>query len=331
MTHIAILPGDGVGPEVTSAGAQALEVLAPDLEHRYADIGLGAWERSGDALPPETLELVRSSRATLLGAVTTPPLVPGYRSPILGLRRSLDLWANIRPARSLPCASSRSGVDLIVVRENTEGLYSGVERREADTATTERVITRAASERILRRGFEIARDRGQRLTVVHKANVLRQTCGLFMEVAASVSEEFPEVAWEDCLVDSCATALVRTPESFGVLCTTNLFGDILSDLAAGLVGGLGVTASANLGSQYAVFEPVHGSAPDLAGTGQANPTATLLAVAMLLEHLGRRLEAIRLSAAVEATVASGDTTADLGGSLGTDEFTRGVLARLIGA
>lgn len=331
MTRLALLEGDGVGPEVVGCAARVLAALVPDVGLVHGAIGLGAWERGGEPLPRATVELVASCDAALLGAVTTPPRVEGYRSPVLGLRRRLGLWANLRPARSIPCPASRPDVDLVVVRENTEGLYSGRERREdgGDTAVTERVITRAASERILRRAFELARARPRRhVTVVHKANVLRETCGLFLEAADTVSADFPDVGRDDALVDSCATRLVLEPSAFDVICTTNLFGDVLSDLTAGLVGGLGVAASANVGDAAAVFEPVHGSAPDIAGRGIANPVATLRAAAAMLDHVGRREEGARLAAAVESAIEAGETTADLGGRLGTDEVGEAVLRRL---
>jgi homoisocitrate dehydrogenase len=241
------------------------------------------------------------------------------------------LYANLRPNRSIPHSSSRPGIDMLIVRENTEGLYSGIERLEDDgnRAITERVITRKGSERITRKAFDMARQSGRKsVHVVHKANVLRQTCGLFRSVALEVAQEYPDISMQEMLVDTCAMELVRAPEQFEVIVTTNLFGDILSDEACMFVGGLGVAASGNIGLDAAVFEPVHGSAPVLAGTGLANPTATFLASAMMLEHLGEAEQALRLRRTVEGCIAQGQVTADLGGSLTTNEMTQRVIERL---
>ena len=215
--RIAMLPGDGIGPEILAAADELLRVLAPEAELAYGAVGLGAWSETGSSLPAETLELVSSADATLLGAVTTPPGVPGYRSPVLELRQGLELYANLRPARSIPHPASRPGIDLLLVRENTEGLYAGRESRSADggTAVTERVITRRGSERVLRLAFERARTMGRsKVTVVHKANVLRETCGLFLEVAREVAGDYPDLEVEDVLVDTCVMRLIRAPESF---------------------------------------------------------------------------------------------------------------------
>ncbi len=329
--HILLLPGDGIGPEVIQAAEQVLRTLSPTLEFTQAEIGLGAYERLGTPLPEATLEAIRSADATLFGAVTTPAHLPGYFSPVVKMRQALDLYANLRPIRSLPHAASRPGIDFVLVRENTEGLYSGIERLEENgqRAVTERVITRRGSERILRTAFNLARQHGrQRIHLVHKANVLRQTCGLFRQVALEIASEYPEIALVEMLVDTCAMELIRAPEQFQMIVTTNLFGDILSDEAAMLVGGLGVAASANLGDQTAVFEPVHGSAPALAGTGRANPTASFFAAAMMLEYLGEAHLARQLRTAVEDCIANGQVTPDLGGSLSTLEMTEAVLKRL---
>lgn len=329
--HITLLPGDGIGPEVIAAAETVLRALPLDWTFTRAEIGLGAYERLGTPLPESTLEAIRRSDAALFGAVTTPPNLPGYFSPVVRMRQTLDLYANLRPNRSLPHPSSRQGVDLVIVRENTEGLYSGIERVEDDgnRAITERVITRRGSERIVRKAFELARQTGRtRVHLVHKANVLRQTCGLFRRVALEVAAEYPEIELAEMLVDTCAMELIRAPEQFQVIVTTNLFGDILSDAACMLVGGLGVAASGNIGAQAAVFEPVHGSAPSLAGTGKANPTAAFFAAAMMLEHLGEAEAAARLRNAVEACIAAGQTTPDLGGMLTTSEMTQAVITRM---
>jgi isocitrate/isopropylmalate dehydrogenase len=247
------------------------------------------------------------------------------------MRQELELYANLRPCRSFPHPSSRPGIDLLIVRENTEGLYAGSERLEAEgeRAITERVITRRGSERIIRKAFEIARQNGQRkVTVVHKANVLRQTCGLFRQVALEIAPDYPEIEMSEMLVDTCAMELIRAPEQFEVIVTTNLFGDILSDEAAMLVGGLGVAYSGNMGDQAVVFEPVHGSAPNLVGTDTANPAATILAAAMMLDHLGESDHAERVRAAVSTAIAAGQVTPDMGGSLSTQEMTDQIIEKI---
>jgi homoisocitrate dehydrogenase len=316
---------------VIDSTVQVLNALPVDLEFVPADIGFAAYERLGTPLPDATLDLIRASDAALFGAVTTPPNIPDYFSPVVRMRQSLDLYANLRPTRSIPHASSRPGIDLLIVRENTEGLYSGIEHTDPDgsRAVTERVITRRASDRILRKGFELARATGRStLHVVHKANVLRQTCGLFRQVALDVAPEYPDIELREMLVDTCAMELVRAPEQFEVIVTTNLFGDILSDEACMFVGGLGVAASGNIGPEAAVFEPVHGSAPALAGTGKANPIATILAAAMLLDHLGEAACANQLRSVVEGRIAAGEVTADLGGALSTAQVTGRIVEEL---
>jgi homoisocitrate dehydrogenase len=332
MTYqICLLPGDGIGPEVIACAEQVLNILPLDWEFTSAEIGYAAYQSLGTPLPPSTLTAMRNAQATLFGAVTTPPNIPGYFSPVVRMRQELDLYANLRPCRSINHPSSRPGIDLMIVRENTEGLYSGIERLEDDgnRAITERVITRRGSERIIRKAFDLARQQGRKsVHVVHKANVLRQTCGLFRQVALEVSSAYPDIRLQEMLVDACAMELVRAPEQFEVIVTTNLFGDILSDEACMFVGGLGVAASANIGPESAVFEPVHGSAPNLVGTGMANPTATLLAAALLLDHLGENVHAARLSAAVESCIANGLVTPDLGGTLTTVQMTAEVIWRL---
>jgi len=332
MTHrICLLPGDGIGPEVIDCAEQVLRSLPLNLEFSRADIGFGAYERLGSPLPDSTLIEIQSASAALFGAVTTPPNLPNYFSPVVQMRQSLELYANLRPTRSIPHASSRSNIDFVIVRENTEGLYSGIERIEDDgnRAITERVITRKGSERIIRKAFDLARQANRKsVHVVHKANVLRQTCGLFRSVALEVAQEYPDIAMHEMLVDTCAMELVRAPEQFEIIVTTNLFGDILSDEACMFVGGLGVAASANIGAVAAVFEPVHGSAPMLVGTGKANPIATFLAAAMMLEYLNEKEYGARLRNAVNECIAAEEFTPDLGGSLTTCQVTKRVINRL---
>jgi homoisocitrate dehydrogenase len=323
---ICLIAGDGIGQEVVPAGRQLLEATGLPLAFTTAEAGWGAFQAFGTALPDATLAAVRAADATLFGAVSSPlSPVEGYRSPIVGLRRALDLYANLRPVQSQPIAGSRPGIDMLIVRENSEGLYSGRERATADEAITERVITRRGSARIVRLACELAMQRRGHLTIVHKANVLRATCGLFRTVAFEVAAEFPALQVEEMLVDTAAMRLITDPERFDVLVTTNLFGDILSDEAAALVGGLGLAPSGNIGADAAIFEPVHGSAPDIAGRGIANPLATFGAVALLLAHLGEHDWSRRVAAAIRRTLLDGPLTPDLGG----DGTTAAVTARVL--
>ena len=326
--RICLLPGDGIGPEVIGQAARILLALEMDLTFEQGEIGLGAYQKLGSPLPEETLSKIRAADATLFGAVTTPPNIPGYFSPIIRLRQSLDLYANLRPCQSLPHPASRSGINLVVVRENTEDLYSGIERVEdgGNRAISEMVITRKASEKIIRKAFELAiASSYKKVTVVHKANVLRETCGLFRRVALEIAPHYPDILMEEMLVDTCAMELVRDPGQFEVIVTTNLFGDILSDEASMLVGGLGVAYSGNIGSESAVFEPVHGSAPKLAGLHKANPIATILSAVFMLEYLGEHRPAARLRQAVMETIRLGQVTEDLGGFLSTEQAAESII------
>ena len=328
---ICLLSGDGIGPEVIASARDVLTALPIQWDFMECGIGFGEYQRSGSPLPDSTINEIRHADATLFGAVTTPPNIPNYFSPVVRMRQALGLYANLRPCRSIPHESSKPNIDLVIVRENTEGLYSGIERLEEDgnRAITERVITRKGSERILRKAFDIARQRERKIVhVVHKANVLRQTCGLFRSVALEIAKEYPDITVHEMLVDTCAMELVRAPEQFDVVVTTNLFGDILSDEACMFVGGLGVAASGNIGASAAVFEPVHGSAPPLVGTGKANPIATFLAAAMMLDHVGASGYATSLRAAVESCIADRQVTPDLGGTLTTSEVTERVKVRM---
>jgi homoisocitrate dehydrogenase len=360
MKTICLIEGDGVGTEVIPAAVEVLRALKLDLQFTQADAGWACFQRTGDAIPDATIEAVAQADATLFGAISSPSnKVEGYRSPILTLRKRFDLYANLRPTQSLPGAFSRPNLDLLIVRENTEGLYAGRERREGnDTAITERVITRKASERIVRMAFEQARARAKsqiripfrghnpklqtehvtrntqhatrntRVTIVHKANVLKETDGLFREAALSITKEFSDIPYNELLVDAMAMRLVKDPETFDVIVTTNLFGDILSDEAAGLIGGLGVAPSANIGTSAAVFEPVHGSAPDIAGKGIANPIGAILSAAMMLDYLQLGQAANRVRDAVDATIRAGVLTADLGGQATTSVVVEAVIERV---
>ncbi|CAG0930121.1 homoisocitrate dehydrogenase [Thermoflexales bacterium] len=334
-SKICLINGDGVGQEVIPAAAEVLGALGLGLEFVEAQAGFEYFEQSGNAIPDATLAAVEACGVALFGATSSPStFVKGYRSPILALRKAFDLYANLRPVQSLPGKFSRPRLNLLIVRENTEGLYAGRERLEDDTAIAERVITRAGSTRIVKMAFEQARKRsaisGQpsMVTIVHKANVLKVTDGLFRECALQVAKDYPEIAVREMLVDAMAMRLVRDPENFDVIVTTNLFGDILSDEASALIGGLGVAPSANIGEQAAVFEPVHGSAPDIAGQGVANPIGAILSAAMLLDHRGQGGQADRVRRAVDEIVKQGVLPRDLGGTATTKEVTRAVVTNL---
>jgi len=338
-----------VGKEVIPAAAEILAALGLGLHFVEAQAGFEHFRDTGDAIPDETLADAASASAALFGATSSPSTqVEGYRSPILALRKSLDLYANLRPVFSLPGSFSRTGINLVVVRENTEGLYAGRESRTGDTAIAERVITRAASDRIARAAFRTAQNRIDRngllqafekafdlparpeavVTVVHKANVLKVTDGLFRETCRSAADAYPEIIVKELLVDAAAMRLVRDPENFDVIVTTNLFGDILSDEASALVGGLGVAPSANMGEKTAVFEPVHGSAPDIAGKGIANPLGAVLSAVMLLEYIQQPEAAVRLARAVRLTLEEGVLTPDLGGKDSTAQVVQRILHNL---
>jgi len=305
MHTICLIKGDGIGAEVIPAAQGVLAALGLPLHFEYADAGFGIFEKTGNALPAETLQACERADAILFGATQSPMgKVAGYSSPILTLRRHFDLYANLRPAL-------QGEIDLFIVRENTEGLYSRIERVEDDgqKAITERVITAAASRRIVQKAAQIATSRPRkRLTIVHKANVLKETCGLFRAIAWEVVKDYPELEVDEVLVDACAMYMVMQPLRFDVIVTTNLFGDILSDLAAGLTGGLGVAPSANVGDgKPGVYEPVHGSAPDIAGKGIADPRAALLSSVIFLDNLGYIEAAAALRRATYATTHTGNT------------------------
>lgn len=330
MTTICLISGDGVGQEVIPAAARVLRAVLPAAHFVQAEAGWACFSRTGTALPAATLAAVTAADATLFGATQSPStVVAGYRSPILALRNHFDLYANLRPTASLP---GKPPFDLLLVRENSEGLYSGRERLEdADTAIAERVITRRASERIAHVAFTQARARATptkpaRVTIVHKANVLKFSDGLFRAACLDVAAQYPDVQTEELLVDAAAMWLAKDPARFAVLVTTNLFGDILSDLAAGLAGGLGIAPSANLGAgSVAVFEPVHGSAPDIAGRGIANPIGAILSAALLLEHVQQAAAAARVRRAVQQVLATDTVPPDLGGIATTDQVTKAIL------
>lgn len=332
--RIALIPGDGIGREVVPGARRVLDALALPFDYVELQAGWATFERTGTALPNATLSALRACDGALFGAVSSPvQRVEGYNSPIVALRRALDLYANLRPVVSAPVPGSRPGIDLLIVRENTECLYVKQERLEdgGDTAVAQRVITRRASERIARVAFAQARARGKArplVTVVHKANVLSLTDGLFRAASLGVAADYPAVAVEEQIVDSMIYRLIREPERYDVIVAPNLYGDILSDAAAALVGGLGLAPSANAGDNFTLVEPVHGSAPDIAGKGLANPCATILAAAQLLEALGEGAAAQRIQRAITRTLADGVWSADLGGKAKTEEMTAAIIERL---
>lgn len=332
MTHrVTLIPGDGVGPELAEALETVIAATGVRIEFERCEAGAAVAERLGTPLPDDVVASVRRNRVAIKGPVST-PVGGGFRSVNVALRRALDLYACLRPTRSLAGVPSRyDGVDLVVVRENTEDLYAGSERMvDDDTAETVKRITRAGSERIARFAFEYARAHGRRkVTAVHKANIMKLTDGLFLGVARHVAAAYPDIEFDDRIVDALCMHLVQRPEEFDVLLLPNLYGDIVSDLVAGLVGGLGVAPGANIGTEAAVFEAVHGSAPDIAGRDIVNPVAFLLSAVMMLEHLGESEVARGVHDAVLAVVAEGRAvTADLGGTAGTQQMAAAVAARV---
>ncbi len=324
--RITVIPGDGIGKEVMDAAMLVLNKLDLPFDYIWMEAGDEAKEKYGKALPDETLEECKRSDAVLFGAAGETAA-----DVIVRLRFELETFANIRPAKSFKGVKALyDNVDIVIVRENTECLYKGFEFNVADgVAEGIRVITRKASERIARYAFELARREGRKkVTALHKANVMKKTCGLFRDVCRSVAKEYPEIEFNDYYIDAACMYLVMDPYRFDVIVTTNMFGDIVSDLAAGLVGGLGLAPSANVGEKHAIFEPVHGSAPDIAGKGIANPSAMILTACMMLRHFGYVSEAERVERALESVIAEGKTTPDLGGSLKTMEMAEEVAKRL---
>jgi 3-isopropylmalate dehydrogenase len=359
--RIAWLPGDGIGPEVCEAARMVLDAVGFSAEYLPGDIGWEFWRKEGDALPARTIELLRSTDCAFFGAITSKPareaereLAPElqgkgltYRSPIVRMRQLLDLYICLRPAKAFPGnpLNYREGIDLVVFRENTEGMYIGVEytkppecfyqdpgfaRIPREAAISIRSITAEASRRIVEAAFQYARKYGRRkVTAVHKANVLRATCGLFLETARQVAARYPDVAFDEANIDAMCMWLLKSPHNYDVIVTTNLFGDILSDLCAQLVGGMGFGYSGNIGDRYAVFEPTHGSAPKYAGQNKVNPIAAILAAKMMLEWLGETEKAGRIEQAVARVIAEGKVrTYDMGGSSTTREMAEAICRAL---
>ena len=331
---VTLIPGDGIGPELATATKTVLEATGIAFDWDVQEAGEATIASEGTPLPERVIESIRRNGVAIKGPITT-PVGSGFRSVNVGLRQALELYANVRPARSMPGVETRyDNVDLIIVRENTEDLYAGIEHRVGpDAAESIKIITRAASQRIARYAFEYAVRNGRRkVTAVHKANIMKLSDGLFLESCQQVAAEYEgRVEFEDRIVDNMCMQLVQKPELYDVLVLPNLYGDIVSDLAAGLVGGLGVAPGANIGEKAAVFEPVHGSAPKYAGQDKANPTALILSAALMLRHIGETDVAARVETAVRSVIAEGTTvTYDLGGSAGTDEFAEAVAARVQG-
>jgi isocitrate dehydrogenase (NAD+) len=326
-----LIPGDGIGPEISSAVVSIIAASGAAIEWEVFDAGLTAVEKYGEPLPEKVIASLRRNKVGLKGPVTT-PVAKGFRSVNVGLRMALDLYANVRPLKNLPNIASRyTGIDMVIVRENTEDLYSGVEHVVGkDAAESIKIITREASERICRYAFELARKEGRKkVTAGHKANILKLSDGLFLECARKIAREYPDIQFEDRIVDALCMNLVQFPEKFEVIVLPNLYGDILSDLGAGLVGGLGVAPGANIGLEGALFEAIHGSAPDIAGQNKANPLALLLSGVEMLKYLGLAAEAKRIMQATEATLARKEKiTPDLGGTAGTKEMAAAIIAAM---
>jgi isocitrate dehydrogenase (NAD+) len=331
MQTITLIPGDGIGLEVAEAARRVIDAAGAAIAWDEQHAGAGVIAGCGTPLPAAVLESIRKNRVALKGPITT-PIGTGFRSVNVSLRKELDLYANVRPCKTYAGIASRySGIDLVIVRENTEDLYAGVEHMVGDDAAESiKIITRKGSERIVRYAFEYAlREKRRKVTAVHKANIMKCTDGLFLSVARAVAAEYPAIEFQDMLVDALCMKLVQDPSNYDVLVLPNLYGDIVSDLCSGLVGGLGVAPGVNIGKDLALFEPVHGSAPDLAGTNTANPTAMLLSAVLMLRHIGEGGAADRLEDAITAVLKEGrEVTPDLGGTASTGAYADAVIAKM---
>ena len=339
MTYrVTLIPGDGTGPELVEATRRVLEATGVSFEWDVQEAGADVMDKYGTPLPEAVLDSIRKNRIGLKGPITT-PVGTGFRSVNVAIRKALDLYANLRPAKYMKGVRSRyDDVDVVIVRENTEGLYVGIEHDviSGEAAEAIRIITRKGSERVVRFAFDYARENGRRkVTAVHKANILKYTCGLFLSVAREVAEEYPDIEFEDRIVDNMCMQLVQRPQEYDVIVTTNLFGDIVSDLCSGLVGGLGVAPGANIGDGIAVFEPVHGSAPKYAGQNKVNPTANILSGVLMLRYLGEKEAADRAQNAIAAVIAEGKSvTYDMKPSrddptaVGTKEMADAIIAAM---
>ncbi len=332
-TKITVIPGDGIGPEIMTATLRCLDALDCDFEYEFKQAGLVALDESGELVPQDTLDSIRANRIALKGPLTT-PVGEGFRSINVSLRKEFDLYANVRPVISMPGTRSRyEDIDIITVRENTQGAYLAAGSRISDdgeTAESKMVVTRKGCARVSRYAFELARSAGRKkVTIVHKANILKTVSGMFLDIAREVAREYPDIEAEEMIVDATCMKLVMNPWQFDVIVTTNLFGDIISDLCAGLIGGLGLAPGANIGDGAAMFEAVHGSAPDIAGLHIANPCALILSAAQMLAHLRMDERARKLRTAIRATIVAGDRiTPDLGGHGDTVSFADAIIDRL---
>ncbi len=332
---VTLIPGDGIGPEVTEATLDVLEAAGADLEYDRQLAGLAALEEVRSPLPTETLDSIRRTGLALKGPLTT-PLGAGFRSINVAIRREFDLYANVRPAKTLLPGGRYEDIDLVLIRENTEGLYVGVEHYigfggdPKAAAESVMIVTRFGAERIVRYAFDFARSNGRKkVTLAHKANILNYTQGLFLDVGNELAKEYDDIEFEDRIIDATAMGLVLDPYQFDVLVMENMFGDILSDLMAGLIGGLGFAPAGNIGTEAAMFEAVHGSAPDIAGQGVANPTGLLLSACMLLDHVDQPEVASRIRVALDETVVGNICrTRDMGGTASTGEFTEALVRAL---
>jgi isocitrate dehydrogenase (NAD+) len=332
MTHnITLIPGDGIGPEVTEAVLRIITAAGVSIVWDRHLAGVVALERMGSALPPELIVSIQRNKVALKGPVTT-PIAEGFTSVNVGLRKTLDLYANLRPVWNLPGTASKfTGIDLVIVRENTEDLYAGLEHEVVPGVVESlKIITERASTRIAKFAFEHARRHGRKkVTAIHKANIMKLGDGLFLDCVRKVSRDYTEIQYDEKIVDACCMHLVMNPQQFDVLVMSNLYGDIVSDLCAGLVGGLGVVGAANLGTEIGLFEAVHGSAPDIAGKNIANPTALLLSAVMMLRHIDEGAAAERIMSALERVLLAGDArTRDLGGTASTFEFADAICRAL---
>ena len=331
MQKVTLVPGDGIGPEITESVKKVLAAAGAKLEWEEMEIGLAAYEKTGELMPQSFVDSMNKTKIALKGPTTT-PVGGGHRSINVQMRQQFNLFANVRPIKTIAGLKNRyENVDLIIVRENSEDLYKGIEYKvDNDTAQGIKLITRSASERIARHAFELAKKLGRKkVTAAHKANIMKFTDGLFLEAFHTVAKDFPEIQADEIIIDNCCMQLVTKPEQFDIIVTENLYGDILSDLSAGLIGGLGLASGANIGENQAIFEAVHGSAPDIAGQNKANPTALLLSACSMLDYMDQADVAEKIRSSVYKTLATEDgRTGDLGGSLSTSEYTEKLISNL---
>lgn len=330
MTRITLINGDGIGPEISDAVVKIIEAAGVKIDWDIQSAGADVIEKEGTPLPERVINSIKANKVALKAPVTT-PIGKGFRSVNVQLRKSLDLYANLRPCKNLPNVKTKfDNVDIVVVRENTEDLYAGIERQvDENTAESIKVITRKASERICKFAFDYAeKNNRNEVCVVTKANIMKLSDGLFLDCYRKVSQSYPQIKKREILVDNLCMQLVQNPSQFDVLVLPNLYGDIVSDLCAGLIGGLGVAQGANIGSDYAVFEPVHGSAPDIKGRNKANPTALLLSAVEMLKYIGENMFAAKIEKALYKTLSQGKCTCDLGGNLTTEKFRDAIIENL---